>query len=358
MKVDRKEFLARCEVVKPALRSSTSMPTLSYLWFREGYVYAFDGGMGIACALPPGADIEGGLLGSTLLALLDSTEKEVIELAPTDAGFELKMGGSKSKLASVPSQGFFWNFPSEAPEGKEPILKVTKEVVTALKAVLPVKHESPHQAEHHGVVVDSNGEETWFITTDTKSMAAYKLKMASLPGRYILPRAFTQEVIKYGKEGQLIWNNDGILSFFAGQTAGQIKIHSNALDTDEIKDLIRVITVHTKSAEVMVKIPEGFDEALKRATILARKEKPVINLIGACSTLTAEGAYDHADLEENMDLEDGETLPSRSIRVNADLLKRGTALAMRIGIGGDSLVLTGDESKYTFLLSEWTGEGD
>lgn len=350
MKIDRKDLLARCDTVKPAIRTSSSMPALSFLWFRGGYVYGYDGGMGLVCALPAGIEFEGGVQGSTLVDLLSSSTKETVEFAPGKEGLDLKIGSSRAKLTYTPIERFFWSFPVKPPEG-EPLLKITSEVLAAIKAVLPVKHEAPRIPEHHGVVVASDGEVTWFFTTDTFAIAAYRVEGPALPGKAILPRAFAQQVLKHGKEDQPIWSHNGALSLFAGQTPGQIQVHSNSLDTEEIKDLERVVAVHTKIAEEGAKIPAGLAEALNRAEILARKDKPNVEIQADDNSMAIRGKYEGGNLHESLDLAEGENLPERTIKVDSGQLKRGLPLATHIAIGEESIVLYGADGKYTYVLA-------
>lgn len=351
MKVNRKDLLSRCETARPAIRSSSSMPALSFLWFRGGYVYGYDGGLGIACALPAGVEFEGGVAGATLLDLLSSSNKETVELTPNEDGFALKIGGSRAKIVSTPIDRFFWNFPLNSPDKGEPLFELSNDIIAAIKAVLPVKHDAPRIPEHHGVVMSSDGKQTWFFTTDTYAIAAYLVDEETPEGKNIMPRAFAQQVVKHGLENHVIWKIDDALSMFAGQTVGQIQVHSNSLDTDDVKDLAQVVLTHSRDAGDGVRIPPGLTEALSRAEILAGKDAPTITFESSGETLTVRGKYEGGNLHEDLELDEGESLPERSIQINSSLLIRGLPLATHIAIGESSVVLYGSEGKYTYVLA-------
>lgn len=343
MKIDRVEFLGVLERLKPALGTSGIVPALSHVWFEPKHAYAYDGGFGIR--LDTENDLNCGVPGSPLMALLGTSALKEASLEPSGSTLQIKFGKASSKLAVLEAGEKVWPFPLKLPKGAK-ALKLDADVIEGVRKTLFIKASPATRVEHHGVMLEKHDDDLALLTTDTSTMACVLVEGAGKGAgfeRVLLPRDFAEQLVAQSTEGVELYVLDDCLI----AEGDGVCFYSNVLDISNADDMGGVMSQHADSHGKGVTLPAGLDAALSRAEILAGKQEPIISLASENDGLQIVGEYALGSLKETLELEG--KLAKAKIVLKAGQLRRALTYAETISITKDSLLLTG-EPGFTYLM--------
>jgi DNA polymerase III sliding clamp (beta) subunit (PCNA family) len=255
----------------------------------------------------------------------------------------LGLGRARAKLALLPIKNNPWHFPEKVPEDTW-CIKLTDDILKALEDVLIVKASQPTRAEHHGVIFYPTKKGVYLFTTDDISLARAFIK-GKLPDNkpLLIPRQFLTEVTRQCSEGaELLLLGDCVMV-----REDDLRICSHLLEATDVLNLDELIAPYVKGV-TSVPIPEGLPEALKRALIMARGDKPIVKLTSDKGELTLSANYPTGEFTETLAVADecvGEVL------VRADLLVKLLPNVDTMAISEkDALVLQGGDA-LTYVVS-------
>lgn len=347
MLVDREEFSESLTRVKPALSSGGVVQELTHIWFDGKTATAYDGGFGIKLKLP--SELECGVPGAALLAMLSTSALKEAGLEQGETSLELKLGKSKSKLAVLEASRIVWPFPAKMPKNSEPTA-LGDAFVEALRKVLFVKASPPTRVEHHGVLVEAVKKDLVLYTTDSATIASATVKGAAAHTtfeRLLLPRDFAEQIVAQSSAGvELFALKDCLIAVGEG-----ITYYSNLLDISGAEDMGAIVAAQLESHPEAVPLPAGLEGALSRAEILSSRdnEGDIVTLVIKGSALLLTGDYGLGKLNESLELEGSP--PAATIRIKAGLLRRALSHADSLSITKGSMLLRSG-TEFTYVVAE------
>lgn len=344
MKIDRAEFISALSRVKPAWASGGVVAELSHVWFDKKAVFAFDGGFGIRLALT--TELDGGIPGSPLLGLLNTSTLKEASLDIAGTSLQVKLGKAVSKLSAYELDRAVWPYPAKLPKGAAPTA-LNEEFIEALRKTLFIKASPPTRVEHHGVTVQRSKNDIELYATDSATMACVRLagvgKGASFE-RTLLPRAFAEQIVSQCPEGVKLY----VFEDYLVAEGDGVSFYSNLMDISGSDDMAGIMTKKGTLHPTTVPLPVGLEGALARAEILAGAQEPAVELATDGASLSLTGDYALGTLKETLPMEG--KLPSVKLRIKAGSLKRALVHAEGFSIEKGSLLLRG-EPDFAYLIA-------
>lgn len=335
MKVDRKAFVEVLENLKPALSSGGAIPELKHFWFDGKYAYAYDGGLGVR--LPLESDLKGGILGTALLGLVNSSMLKEIFLDVVKGELVIQIGKSKVTLPVLDVESNPWPFPVKA-NTQDVELKLTQEFIDAIKFVRVLKADNPKRADHYGVVLFPSRDIIGLYTTDSQSIASVEVKgkYARELDKIVLPHSFAAQLVSLGKvEHQVYFSSDFIMAELV-----EAQVCSNLLDSTDVYDIPSVVDKYVTGKEKYVDTPVLLQETLARASILAGPKENYIKLSINKKELQVTGKLALGALQEKLTLvQDG---GSGEITVELSKIKSFSKATSSFAISKEALILLGE----------------
>ena len=336
MKIDRVKLLEQLSLLKPAIKSGGLIPELSYIWFADQEVFAYDGTIGVRVPLDTG--LECGVPGGVLLGLLGTSRLPEVSIDADDKGtcLVVKMGRSTSKLAMLDIERGVWPFPKDAAKGT--VLNVTDDLLDALRHVLVVEPKHTTRVEHKGILIYRDKRGITLCATDSATIARARVdyKGAQVGDVVLLPRAFVEQMVRVCPAGGKLSICDDHL---AARSDG-LKLYSHVEDAAEVQDVVGIVDKLAKAHPEPVPVPAGLRIALERAEILEGAADAVVELSIVGGDLVSEGAYKFGELSERAKMKGGEH-PDAFGQFEAGLVARGLAGAKLMSLDKSALVLHG-----------------
>lgn len=344
MKVGRTKLLDTLQKVRPAMAAASPVPELTHLWFDGVSVSAHDGGLGIK--VPYESELHCGVPGAALIGLLKTSLLSEVELVVDGDALELRLGRSKSRLVTLPTENRVWRYPDKPPR-KAPTADVGPEFMEALRRSLFVKASPATRVEHHGVLVEQGRRGLDLYATDSATVVRTVAPAPTSGGlgdeRAILPYAFATQLSELSPEGvELVVAEDFVAAY--GENA---QVFTNRLDMEDVPDIKAVVSKHIKDHPDPVALPAGLRGALERAQVLAGDQEPFVVLAVSKQALELAGSFKLGELDERLKMEGDHE--AAEIIVDAGRLVKGLVHAEELSITDKSLQLRGDG--YLFLIA-------
>lgn len=171
MKIERSLFLSVLDTTKPALSGRNFIPVLSCFCFDEGRAYAFDDLISISMKLD--VPIRGAVRGNSLLALLQSTSVEQVDLRQKDnvlnIGFSTKISKSEHAFSVLPTSDFVFQDPD--PEVAGTIVDITDAFLAGMDLCMLSATADTSHPDRMGVALVSDGETLDLFSTDDTTIS-------------------------------------------------------------------------------------------------------------------------------------------------------------------------------------------
>lgn len=341
MLIERAEFANLLARLKPALRGSGSIPSLTHLWFDGKSVTAYDGGFGIRLALE--TELQCGVPGTPFMGLLATSVLKETTLEQGKSYLNVQFGKHTSKLATLDLDQNIWPFPAKLPK-KAPTFELGEDFIEGLRKVLVVKASTPTRVEHHGIMAECEDGKLYLYTTDTMTMASVAVESDADFKKILLPRLFAEQIVSQAPAGiDLVVLDDCLIA-----VGDDVTFYSNVLDISAADDLGKVVADQQASHPRPVDIPAGLEGALSRAEILAGKEEAVVTLSVEKGNLVVTGDYSLGKLKETLELEG--THAAARLDIKAQHLHRALTSTEKLSLTSDSMVLRG-EPDFLYIVS-------
>lgn len=343
MQFDREKLIDRLSSIKHALSENATVPQNKHYWFDKERLYAFNGWLGIALDEP--SDLEGGVP-DKLLDLLRTSSVDKIELAPKGNSMVLSLGTSHTPLVAMPAEHTQWRFPREAPKGGFS-LKLTEELLEAIKRALFIDVSRPTMTVHQGITVDPDTKGLEMYTTDGQSIAQVYITHKCPKGmpRFIMPWSFVNS-LKLVAPGGMLYLTD---QWISAQSPG-VQVFHSLLDLEGAPDFGKIMVDFTEETCEPIQLPERLKEVIKRVVILAGSDEPSVDMAVKKNTLAVTGNYRFGTINEKITFKGD--MPEGGGRFLADLVSRGIEKADMFSVSGKSLVLYGGEDFLYVVASQ------
>jgi len=348
MLVKREALKASLDRVRPAIATGDKAhEPLKHVWWDAGYLYGFNGGLGIRTiwemGLPPA-----GVLATVRNGVVGSTAAEELDIAVEGDQMTVKVGRSKTKLATLPPSSFPWP-PEYSADigGAQCSIDLNKDVAMAIRHAGAIRAKNPHRVEHHGVSLFPFADFISLYSTDAQTLAEVRLK-----GRYskdltkmVLPHDFVRQIMTLDLPSKVHFMPSAIIAEATG-----VRVCANLLDNSEVWDLPKLMDESIPSEDPTI-IPKGWDEAIRRARVLTKgDDDPFLTLSVSpkAKELIIEGKLRYGLLEERFALTG--PLTEAKVAVGLGYLETIGREAREFNIVTDtSLVLVGKNAE-TFVI--------
>ncbi len=325
--MDRAELVKVLELVKPALATNNMVPIFQCFVFGYGMVEAYDDTVAI-CG-PSGIEQEFAVHGNTLLGLLSNSKSEDVEFDFKGTDVTLTLGKTVSKLPFHSKDSFIF----EAPEGIwTHRLPFTEGTAVALKTCMDTVASDATQAGLLGVTLTGDS----FYSCNGDSLTRVKLKKG-INGRVLLPEPFCAAVLRLWAalevtKAELTINDEWVHVNF-----GDWEVYGRVLEISDPIDFEELIKRNVKTKTAAVTVPEGFNEVLSRARVLADPESQKTIITVAKNKLSLFTETHMGNVSDTVPFNVGH--PEVVANVNASHLQRALQICDQIIIHDNCVVL-------------------
>lgn len=255
MKTDREALLAQIKSLKPATADKSPIEGLTHVWFMGEVAFAYNDVIGIEtpCALP----INGGLLGSTLLGMLDKSTAQEVDIEANDKEAVIKQSGARAKLPLMSVERAITPFPDDM---GDPSCVIDAAFRKALSHVMISVSAS-------GVVLTPEEQELSFYATDGLTIAWARIPVPDgySVDRIALSSHFCDQLLK------LCNDQDGALYLTAERaiavTSNGTRLFGRLLEQQKRRDFAGVINASIEGPQP-IPLPEKLKLVLERTQVL------------------------------------------------------------------------------------------
>lgn len=280
--MNRKELVAKLELIKPALAKTNLVPIYTCFTFDDGLIIAYNDQMAILAPIGRVAKQPFAVNGETLLGLLTNTEADNVAFAVEAENVVLTAGKGNYKLPYFEQKEFLFEAP---PEDWATELEITDELIEGLTACLTTSSQDNTMPALMGVCFSL--EQDAMYSCDGDAITKFSLDFDG-KGQYTAPNEFCDALLKIrgiegNEKGTLGLNNDWAKAVFeSGYVLYGRVIEKSPLDHENL------IKKTLKDVGDFVEIPVGLNAALSRARVLADAESKKTALIIHKGKLTLE----------------------------------------------------------------------
>jgi hypothetical protein len=327
MKVDRESFLASVRILRPATADKSPIEGLTHVWFLGEVAFAYNDVIGIET--PCAVQIDGGLLGSTLLGFLEKSTAKEVDIEATDKEAVIKQSGARVKLPVLALDRAVTPFPAEL---GDPSCIIDAAFRNALAHVMVSCSPS-------GVVLVPEEQELAFYTTDGLSLSWARIP---LPDGYVAERlslssTFCDQLLKICEEDAVLYLTvDSAIAV----TADGTRLFGRLLEQQRERDFAGTINANLEGPQP-TPIPPSLGLVLERTQVLviSGQVAKVLATIEA-GVMRLNLRTDRGDLAESLSL--AKPHPAGKIEGVFD-----SAIVLR-GLGGAERFLLNDRA-FTLL---------
>jgi len=346
-----REILTRVvELAMPALGTKGPLAReLGQFWFTGTHLSAYNGDFGVRVVFDTGLNC--GVDGLVFAGLVQSSKAGDVRLNQANDDLIVRFARSRSSLATRPLSRFYWQFPKQYDTSTS--LELTEEFLSALKRVLKLRQRgTTDQVEHRGVSLFPIKGGVALYTTDSKTLMEIRVAMDVVPeiAPTVLSRLFAESVAEECEPGDRLYFPSKCL---VATTAG-VEFFHNRLDVStmhELPKLVRNKVAEANKLSSFLALPDGLDEALSRAVIVANGADPFVSFAVAAddpTLLRMVGNYSTGDLAEQFKLA-GEW-PPLTIKLNAAEVLGALSEADSFAFGSSAAVMRGGDD-WLFLVA-------
>lgn len=337
MKVERGPLLGIMRLLKPAVAEKSLVEGLTHVFFDGQTVTAFNDiiGIEIPCNLP----IAGGLMGVTLLGILEHSSDPEADLEPSETEVLVKLRGVRAKLPVLPLDRAALPF-GEVVSGGTP---VDAAFLAALRhAMLSVAVSGPYGGG--GITVMVEGQGLGFYSSDLKSISWVRIGLddvSNYPDRIVLSAEFCTQLLSLCADGgEITVTQDSVT---ATDIATGIRLFGRLIEEAEGQQADFAGTIASLFPEGAKPTPlpsVGLGEALARAQVITPSGQVAkVHVLVDKAVLRLELETDLGKLDEVIPLE--KPLPENKLESDMDavLVARGLASSDRFLLNERSIVL-------------------
>jgi DNA polymerase III sliding clamp (beta) subunit (PCNA family) len=280
--MNRKDLVNKLTLANLTLADNAMVPMLQCFQFSTKLVVATDGSVGIN--IPCKTDKPFAVNGKVLLGLLSNSQAEEVEFSLVNGELHVNADKSLFKLPYLPEEDFM--FCGEDKMKPLATFPLTEEFIEGIENCLVTASRDEAQQALMGVTIsDDKKEGVRLCSCDGDALTRYSTGLgASGMKDTMLPNQFCAALIKIskevglGKSATLAVNSEWAKATLGG---GHI-VHGRVIENDNPLNHDDVIKKTFKGAPKFVKCPDGLNEALSRAQVVAKAEsaKTVLTVSG------------------------------------------------------------------------------
>lgn len=278
----RVELVKLLELVQPALSDTDLVPVFTHFMFCDGAVSASNDGLSIVAASKV-VQTEGSVFaikGSTLLGLLKNSAAEEVTLEESkDHECVIKTGRSVFSLPYLTEDAFLF----EAP-GKErwlAKLRINEALISAIKTCLTTASKDHAAAAIMGVCFNLSEDELNLYSCDGDAITQCALSQFPYEGlgAFTVPTTFCEALLKISGETKIVTGSLEINPDWVKAVIGDFTIYGRMTENKKPLDHANLIKKTLTGKIQYVPLPDGFNEALARARVVADVESKPTTLI-------------------------------------------------------------------------------
>ena len=229
------EFTKVLKYIKNCLPSSSLVPILNHICFKDDKIFTFNGvesiiidyETGLNCAIP----------GKVLCDFIETINKDELEITQTDTNVKIKVGKAVAKLEMLPVDRFIYKLPEIVPIKQ---LTINSDFINGFKKCLISITFDNTKINQYGITLQNN----CLYSTDNKRVSKYKLQENLELGegfKILFPRGFCEIFTK------IMTDSACIMSFSNNYTSVQFQIKLGE-ETTEAETIIKLrkVELHTE----------------------------------------------------------------------------------------------------------------
>lgn len=327
--MNRLDTVKILELVGRALAKGDLVPVFKCFMFDTASVQTYDGEIGIL--YPFATDAAFALHGTTLMGLLQNSHSTEFSFKQTPGEVVVKAGKSVFKLPYLPKADFDFEDLQKMGHPHKQDLPLTDDVRAGMEACLLTVARSDTQGKLTGICVNQQGKFITLYSCDGDAITRYVTKARAIKGEpdRMMPTAFCEHVLRIFNDTEAV---EGKIQFHDAWVRAYVstgyRVFGQLLALTEPYDFVGELDASLQGDVVFVALPEGLDQALSRARVIADPEsaKTVLALDGKQLTLLTTT---HAGTVRDV-------LPMVyepvEAHVSAGLIQRSTSLAQEIAV--------------------------
>lgn len=341
MKIDRADFLGKLRLLKPALADKSPVEGLNNIWFDGVTATAFNDIVGIE--VPCDAPIAGGLMGGTLLGLLENSAAKEVTLTP-DPGegtnMVLTSAGSKARIPMKPPDQAVFEMPSSDVENSDfQAVRLSQAFLDALKHVMA---SISGAGDNMGVTLIHEPISVVLYATDAMTIAWARLSVDvqawETAQRVVISPLFCAQFLVLCKEGDSLIVTD---DFAMAVTSEGVRLFGRLVDVQKEHDFAGAIAENVPKNAKGVALPQRLGPMLDRAEVLvAGVARVPVKMSVDADVLRLSLNGDLGDLNEAVKLEKPFPKPQAGM-FNSALIRRVLERSERFLISPQCFVLLG-----------------
>jgi DNA polymerase III sliding clamp (beta) subunit (PCNA family) len=302
--MNRAELVKTLELLKPALAQHDTVPIFQCFTFTDGKVIAYNDALAIVA--PSEVKENFGVHGATLLGILSNNKAEEVTIESEENDLVVTSGKSITRLPYKTDDEFLFEQPSKKFTAALELTQTTLEGIGLCRNTVS-KDET--QAALHGITVSGS----YLYSCDGDAVTRFSLPKP-VKGTWFIPTPTCDAILRLWKDlsvtgAKLHFNDEWVFADFDDwQIYGRVPEIKEPLKFEELVKK----GMHGAPSDAGWAIPEGLDDALSRARVLADPEsaKTTLKVQKSKLTLFTEthmGQVDdvlplkgHADIEVNV----------------------------------------------------------
>lgn len=348
MKADRVKLLDTFKMVKPALAGEKSpIVALRHAWFTGTHLRGYNDTAGLGVSVPLKTEFKGGVMGTTVLGLLDNSlaKDAVLQPGGEDGEMVVLVGSSRARLPLLAADGMVWVFPEGQASGA---FEVDGPLTSALRHVMV---SVPPGADSSGVTVvgEEDGRLSLYSSDGkTVSWARIATPKGCSVERMVLSELFCEQLMQWCSAGACLEVTE---EYARAQTKDGADIYGKFVDMRELR-FAEIIDSNILASAERVPLPKIFGIALDRVAVLAGSAPGAsvrVMLKGDSMKMYARG--DLGDINETLKITGAHEECDAHFDVN--MLRRGVDSAKTFLANEGSFTMFGDgDTGYMVSASE------
>lgn len=349
MKIDRELLVAMLEKVKPALASRDLIPELQCFCFStRGVVNASSDPVLMRMPMPKGWGVVGSVKGKLLLDLLASSKAKEVELIQTGSDLIVKAGRSKLAFSVGPESGFMFDEPDLA--GSKP-LPSTEDFIGGMRQASIAMGEDPAEEWRYGItIVIQSGGFSFYAADGRTGVRVVIGTGGKATNTLILNPKFVKILLDSAKTDP-VRSLSASPNFVSAKFGSGLELFCSSVRGIDMSKYNDAFGGEDNLSGPDRPIPEGLDECLARAAVLAPTlSDPHTTFRASKGKLLLETGGPGSRVDDSLDYESPD---SSTARCEASLVARGLEHADDMEVMPDLIRLSG--AGFTYLISSAVG---
>lgn len=265
--MDREILIKTLTLAEPALSDTNLVHSFTHFMFTGKDVLAYNQTVGAIAPCKTGL-APFAVAGAPLLGLLRNSQAEELNISLDDTSLIIKAGKSTFKLPTLQVEEYLWEAPNEKWLASADL---NEDIMEGIQVCLATSSRNMAEPAIMGVCLNFTDKGAVLYSCDGDSVTRYRPESpAKGSGTYTVPNAFCDALIRAVAETEIttgsIMLND---AWVCAKLKGGPTLYGNLIEKNGALDHEELIKESLPGKQKFVPVPEGFNEALSRARVLA-----------------------------------------------------------------------------------------